>query len=203
VKVQAPATLGVLLAAALAGCLATPALPDAPSPSPNASTSWTATNSSADVRISGVVADLAEALVANVSAHNEGGHTYGYGQSYCVSPYGAWVAALSGPPGRDLDYRRPGTALGCPGRASTMPPGSYVNWTSGADAYPDCNTQYVCDNSWDRYLSDANGGPREPAPAGNYTWRFTFTYSDSPEGTATPSTEGRHQLVMDLHVRIP
>ncbi|MHB8633331.1 MAG: hypothetical protein ACYDBQ_05090 [Thermoplasmatota archaeon] len=138
---------------------------------------------------------MAGAWVANVSARNVGNTSLGVEQAYCVSGYGSWTAALSGPPGENLTYRDPAsTALGCPGRSLSLSPGASWNWTSDAP----CTTRSVCDNVWDLRLWDSSGRAR-PAPAGVYRWRFTFSYSDPPGmGGAASQSEG-----IDVTVNVP
>ena len=142
------------------------------------------------ILLSGYTIPFDGGFVANVSAYNDGPDTYGVGRSYCVSNYGAWTARLDGPPGEDLVYRNPNeNQLGCPGQTGIpMPPGTFVNWTFSGDwGRARCDTRYVCDNVWDGDLFQPDG-QRSRAPAGTYTWRFTFTYSVGASG-GTPHVE--------------
>jgi hypothetical protein len=158
-------------------------------------------HASARVVLNGTLEPFGTGSVANVSAYNPGPDTFGVGRSYCVSTYGAWTAALSGPPGDDLVYRDPdANQLYCAGETGIpMPPGSYWNWTFSGDwGRGVCDTRFVCDNVWDGDLREANGAWAR-APPGDYTWRFTFGYSVGASG-GEPHFE---RETLDLHVAIP
>lgn len=152
--------------------------------------------------VNGTLRPLGAGFYVNVSAYNPGPETYGIAVGYsCVdSGYGAWTASLAGPSGEDLDYQGPYTTrYSCSGMTGhPMPPGTYVNWTfSGDRTNGTCTVADVCGNWWDGNLTTDDGRVR--APAGIYTWRFTFTYSAGSSGGA----ESLEQEAIEFEVPIP
>ncbi|HEX2065780.1 MAG TPA: hypothetical protein VHI93_03110 [Candidatus Thermoplasmatota archaeon] len=182
--------LSALLALSLAGCVQPieglrPPLPgtSAAAPGPDGD----------GIVVGGNVSSYAGGFLANLTAHNAGGRTWGYRQAYCIgSP---WVASLSGPPGDGLDYLGPRDRLGCPGKSGAFPPGAWLNWT----ANPGCILEAVCDNQWDGRLWD-RGTPFQ-APNGTYTWTFRFSYDAAPpppDGPFNPVRAGAKELAFRI-----
>jgi hypothetical protein len=143
-----------------------------------------------------------------VSAYNAGTEPQGYQRKFFESNHQyAWSASLSGPPGDDLEYAAPGQARDSSTHANgagytraPMPPDSYVNWTyGGPHERGECQVLPDCANWWDGNLT--LDGMRGPAPAGNYTWRFTFTYR-VPESVDPDWATSRREQHIDFVVRI-
>lgn len=153
------------------------------------------------VEIEATLKELRQGFVANLSAYNPGPDSYATSRTYTCTPsgHGSWSAKLSGPPGEDLDYRAPGTTeLSCPGTTNQpMPPTFWHNWTFSGDwASGTCTTRHVCDNWWDGNLTE--DGRRVRAPAGEYTWTFTFRYHMDVGDVRTA-----HEQSIDIPVYLP
>jgi hypothetical protein len=185
----------------VAGCLQPPGPADSgTTPTTEGSTTPTAAPPNpADILVRGNLHWDGTQYLANLSAYNSGGHAYGYSQPYCVGT--PWQAGLSGPPGTGLTYRDPSYAsYGCSSMSGRFAPKTWANWT----ADPSCHRHLICDNQWDGRLWDANGQP-SLAPPGNYTWRFSLSYSDIPPTTPNDAPAGdlhTEQIVFVLHIRV-
>jgi len=212
---EAAAAALVLAAVALAGCSGTdeagsPTASSSPgTPGSQTTISRSGPPSADDMVLSGAVRALGQGFAANVSAYNNGTEPYGYSRKFYDSNYQyAWRASLSGPPGTDLDYAAPSQsrdssthANGAGYTRAPMPPGSYVNWTyGGPHETGECRVLPDCSNWWDGNLT--LDGSRVPAPAGNYTWRFTFTYR-VPETVDSDWDTSRRQEHLDFQVQVP
>lgn len=193
--------LACLFAGIMAGCLQPPGPPGPDATSGSQTTS--APMPAEPIEVFGSLREHEAGWLVDAQAHHVGNATLGYVQSYCEGT--AWFAQLSGPPGENLTYRDPNAfQLGCPGFTNgRFEPGTWQNWT----ADPDCDLYYVCDNQWDGRIwpgGHTDDGPGEPAPPGNYTWRFIFPYFDHPGYTDDRyhNPQGRHTIEVVFTVEV-
>lgn len=189
------------LAMASAGCSTDSSPPPPDEDGETASKTRVTTPLAEDVGImlDGALTRLRDGWAVNVSAFNAHETTFGHSRYPFDHPYQpAWNARLSGAPGEDLDYTRPGQYETSYAMYTNqpMPPSSYVNWTYSESTVATCHHRPTCTNTWDGNLT--LDGQRVPAPAGTYTWRFTFTYSLGQ----SPSPSDRVSQHIDFQVEI-